>query len=317
VTERHVAPEYLPFVDGPFRWRLGLRPLDLHDWIEIDEHHAAELARRAELMAAHPSTVLVALDDAGPETTELRDLVVDHVLGRFPHVYGRPDPHGPIIVSGVDEPVHVRPGSGSGDGDGDGDPTEMIATAGRLVQEDLVLLVERRGELVVGAGCVCFPNRWHLSSKLGRTMREVHAPVARLNEQLAEPVDGFLARLRPERPFWRLGWGVLDTDERYQPLDATAPPRPGVPDADAPDGLDRSFLRVERETLRRLPRTGAVLFTIRTYIRPLRSLVGRPDEMQRLAGALRALPDDVADYKQLVDLGPMAARWLESAAKES
>src|SRR5699024_6489542 len=118
-------------------------------------------------------------------------------------------------------------------------------------------------------------------------LHAVHEPVALLNEQLAAPIDGFFERLTPERSFWRLGWGVLDTDDWYTPLDGTAAPRPSAPSP------DRLFLRVERETLRRFPRTRAVLFTIRTYVTPIPDIAGDPATAHRLAGALDALPDPV------------------------
>jgi len=157
-------------------------------------------------------------------------------------------------------------------------------------------MVERPGangpELRFGGGSVCFPNRWDLQSKLGLTMAEVHAPVARLNDQLAIPVDRFFDRLRPERSYWRLGWGILDTADLYTPIDGTAAQRPVTP---APEQM---FLRVERETLRRFPRTNCVLFTIRTYVAPL-DTVAAPAARSRLADALEAMPPDVREYKDL------------------
>jgi hypothetical protein len=161
------------------------------------------------------------------------------------------------------------------------------------VPEDLVLLVERDGRLVFGGGSVCFPNRWDLRSKLGLSMAGVHAPVARLNEQLEVPIDSFFDRLTPQRSFWRLGWGILDTADWYTPLDGTAAPRPVDP---APEQF---FLRVERETLRRFPVTNCVLFTIRTYVAPILEAAEDPDVAQRLADSLSALPDDVRGYKDL------------------
>ena len=125
-----------------------------------------------------------------------------------------------------------------------------LDAAARLVPEDLVLLVERDGRLVFGGGSVCFPNRWDLRSKLGLSMAGVHAPVDRLNDQLEAPIDGFFDRLTPERSFWRLGWGVLDTADWYTPVDGTASPRPVAP---APD---QHYLRVERETHASLPGHG-------------------------------------------------------------
>jgi hypothetical protein len=48
-------------------------------------------------------------------------------------------------------------------------------------------------------------------------------------------------------------------------------------------------LRVERQTLRRLPRSGAVVFTIRVYLTPLKEL-GR-GEAGRLAAAIRGVKE--------------------------
>jgi hypothetical protein len=178
----------------------------------------------------------------------------------------------------------------------------------------LALLVNREAGLVFGGGSVCFPNRWDLSSKLGLTMAEVHAPVDRLNEQLQDPIDSFFGRLSVDKPFWRLGWGVLDTDDPYQPMDGTASVPPPIPAIGDPSTGDRLFLRVERETLRRFPRTDCVLFTIRTYIRPLSHLVERPQDAGRLAEALSQLPDDVRDYKRTTELTAAAVHWLSEVS---
>lgn len=293
------APDYQPYVAGPFRWRLGLRPLALDDWIQVDDRYEAELARKAEVLAAHPATVLSWLPDVEPEATEVLDTLLDHLIDHWPDCFSV----SPTAVT------NHRTGATH-----DRTALHPLDLAGRLVQEDLLVMVPRNGRLVFGGGSVCFPNRWDLPSKVGRTMAEVHAPVARLNEQLGDPIDGFFERLRPERPFWRLGWGLLDTEERYQPLDGTAPHRDPAPHPGDPTAPDRLFLRVERETLRRFPRTECVLFTIRTYIRPLRHLAERPDDAARLADALRAMPADVADYKQLEQVAPAATAWLDSVA---
>ena len=53
-------------------------------------------------------------------------------------------------------------------------------------------------------------------------------------------------------------------------------------------------LRVERQTLRRLPRTGAIVFTIRVYLTPIEELAKEPGVPGRMASAIRSWPDDVA-----------------------
>lgn len=275
----------VPWTGGPFRWRLGLRPLDPARWLETGvDHpdHAEQMAAKAAVLADHHDTAVVVADDVEDEAREVLAAIVDHLDRHARRSHGVP-------ASRPDPTLHP------------------LDTAGRLVQEDLVLLVERDGHLVVGGGSVCFPNRWDLRSKLGRTMAEVHEPVPYLNEQLAGPIDKVLSRLRPELGFWRLGWGILDTPEPYQALDGTAH-RSAVAREDL--GLHDMWVRVERETLRRFPSTGAVLFTIRTRIAPLASLLVDPALADELADAVAAVPDAVARYKELHDVGDRIVGWM-------
>ena len=275
-------PPYEPWreTSGVFRWRLGVRPLDMADWIEIDEHHGDEIAAKARIMATNAATALVALDDAEPECAEVADALAAHLRQRFPEQFAGLE---------LDASLH---------------PLDAIA---RQVQEDLVVMAERDGRMVFVAGSVCFPNRWDLRSKLGRTMSEVHEPVALLNEQLEGVIDDVLRRLSPDRPMCRLGWGVIDTDDLYQPLDGTAAPRP----VDAPPAAHH--LRIERETLTRHPNTGCILFTIRTHQMPLPDLrLVDAASAAALADAIASMPDPIGDYKQLRHTGPAIAAWLRS-----
>lgn len=276
-------PQYQPYLDvpaAPFRWRLGLRPLDLAEWLELDDEYDSMIERKRQVMADHAATAFAVLDDVDAESTEIRDAIVAHL-----------ETLDDARVAPVALGLHP------------------LDAAARLVQEDLVFLVERDGRLVCGGGSVCFPNRWDLVSKIGRTMAEIHEPVARLNDHLEAPIDRFFDRLTPDRSYWRLGWGVLDTDELYQPTDGTAPARP----VETPPAAHH--LRVERETLRRMPETGCVLFTIRTYLCPLDAVPG-PDDALALAEAIESMPNDVAEYKQLDRVGTVVSGWLRRAAAD-
>ena len=53
------------------------------------------------------------------------------------------------------------------------------------------------------------------------------------------------------------------------------------------------LFRSERQTLRRLPRTGAVIFTIRAYLTPLVELAKEPGVPGRLASAVRGWDEEV------------------------
>ena len=265
-------------VDGEFRWRLGVRPLELAHWIEFGadaDGPRGWLAEKQRVLDEHHSTAFAAIDGIEPAATEVATAIVDHLAEWAPD--RRRD---------LDPSMHP------------------LEAASRLVPEDLVLMVERDGQLVFGGGSVCFPNRWDLRSKLGQTMSAVHAPVSGLNAQLETNIDQFLERLRPDRPFWRLGWGIIDVAEGYTPSDGTGPDRPVDPQP------REMFVRVERETLRRFPGTGCVLFTIRTYVASLGSIEPGAASAASMAAALEAMPEGIRGYKDLLDLADQIAAAL-------
>jgi hypothetical protein len=65
------------------------------------------------------------------------------------------------------------------------------------------------------------------------------------------------------------------------------------------DAADMWF-RVEWQTLRRLPITGAILFTIRTYVEKLSDLMTREKPLvQDIAELVNKIPENVAEYKSI------------------
>ena len=130
----------------------------------------------------------------------------------------------------------------------------------------------------------------------------MHEPVPAYAEELAARVDRFVDRLRPDRPVWRRNWLVHDTDELHLP--EPPEPRPGAP----------LWLRSERQTLRRLPETGAVLFTIRTQQAPLSVLAERPDLAGRMADAIEAWSPELVAYRGADRWRAEAVAWLRSVA---
>jgi hypothetical protein len=63
------------------------------------------------------------------------------------------------------------------------------------------------------------------------------------------------------------------------------------------DALDRMHLRVERQTIRRLPKAGAVLFTIRVSLDPLRAVFSQTGAREAFARAWTEAPQALRFYK--------------------
>src|SRR5262249_24986889 len=122
----------------------------------------------------------------------------------------------------------------------------------------------------------------------GRPASEIHEPVPRYDNEVAGKVDTFLDRLRPPAVMKRRNWTIHESADLFAPH---SPAR-----ADPTILPEELWLRSERQTLRRLPETDSVVFTIRTQQVQTRVLQQRPDIAGRLADRLAAQPDDRARY---------------------
>jgi hypothetical protein len=287
----------LSLVDGsPWRLSMGLHRLDEDQWLEVDEHRGVELAEKARLLETERETVLATLPAGDAASHELYDLVVVHLAAHL----DRPDTTGAALAHGT-----VRAGPDVGQ--------HPIEAASRLVQEDLCVLVRDDAWRLVAA-CVCFPSRWSLREKLGTTLAEIHGPVPGFDVTLAGPAATFFDRLTVERPVWRRNWTLLDTPVLHLPSPAA---RRRAPDALADDLGALLWFRVERQTLRRLPSTGAIVFTIRTSVRSLGDVVAAtPGFAAALRATLATVEADVASYKGWTALlGPLAS-WLDDVTDD-
>ena len=260
-------------VGDAFRHRVGVKPLDLANWFVRDDEWQPTIEMKQRLIAKRRNEVVSFRDDAHDVAQEAAELVLGW-LGRTP------------TATGVDA---------------------LVEAAG-AVPDDLTVLrsvPSDDGEsLPFVAGVVCSPSRWRLAEKIGLDMLAVHKPVALYAEHIGAAVDTTLTRLSPDKPIWRSNWTLEDHPALFQPYS------PDGPMVEEPGEL---WIRIERETLRRLPRTRGILFTIRGFQEPLSSYVQRgPEVVRTLRELVARLPDSLARYKSVYDYRDFVLGWLDS-----
>jgi len=277
------APAHTPYDGSSKPFAIGLKPIGFERWIEIDAHYPAYLQEKRRLYAQVPEKVFVAEPGTEAAQQEVSDLIAGHLHRHFPNLPAVPLP----------EPA------------GNALREHPLYRASLRVQEDLILM--RRGETGwrLAAGSLCFPSSWSLREKFGRPLEQIHVPVPGFGP--GSRPDLLIARmfdaLSPEQLMERYNWSIQAGDALYLPLsdearDERAASRPSkFPDGDL---AARAFIRVERQTLRKLPSSRDVLFTIRIHLDPLKVLAGHP-ERARLASSfaaqLAALDEEQLDYK--------------------
>ena len=277
-------PVYTPYDGSAHLFTIGLGPLDPARWIEPDGDLERYLLEKDRLIADQRDVVFVEETGTRDAQREVLDLLAEHITARHPSVYRR---EGSAVVAGartIDLDTDEAP----------------LVTAGALVQDDLVLMRRDDSGWRLVAGYVAFPSSWSLPEKFGRRMEDIHAPVPDFGEgtRNALLINRMFDNLEVEQPVFRFNWSINpDADLHYPASKAHG----ALPDGHALS-LETTFARVERQTLRKLPVSGDILFTIRIYTDPLAALRTLPDARRVaavFADQLEALTLPQATYKGL------------------
>jgi hypothetical protein len=292
-------PTYTPY-DGSARlFTIGLGPLDPVRWIEPDGDLERYLREKDRLIADHRDTVFVEEAETRAAQQEVLDLLATHVTQQHPAFYRR-------------EGSTIRIGERTITLDTDEAP---LVTAGALVQEDLVLMRRDDSGWRLVAGYVAFPSSCTLTEKFGRRMEDIHAPVPDFGAGTRNTtlINRMFDNLKVEQPVFRFNWSINpDADLHYPASKAHG----ALPEGHALS-LETTFARVERQTLRKLPVSGDILFTIRIYTDPLAAVHILPDAAKIatvFADQLEALSLPQAEYKGLVAKSTALAAQLRAVA---
>jgi hypothetical protein len=288
---------HLPFEAGPYRMAMGLVAVPASEWFELDQHYHRDVTERRQLLLDCHELVFGALPGSEAARRETLEIVAEHLTARHPAAFTR---RGTTLTNHLtgDEWDLASP------------EQDHLHIAGLLVQEDLCIVqVDEAGHPLFTAAVLCFPSRWRLHEKLGHALPQVHDPVPLYAGRLARPVDRFMRNIKPGHIAMRLNWSVVDSPAMFQPEGKwrDAPNH----EVTAENAGRKLHLRVERQTLTRLPRSGPVLFGIRVHSYPLGSAIRGAAEAARLAAAVRALPEEITLYKSLRPVRAALLEWLD------
>ena len=253
-------------------FRIGLAPIPLSDWFEgpFEADDGDPASRKAATFAQAPELCWGEVDGSRAGQAEVLAMMSAH-LGRAPG------------------------------GDADAPPLRRAAA---LVDDDLCLMEKRDGAWTLTAASLCAPSFFSAAEAVGKPLAGLHAPVTGFGDKLLPRVARIFDTLAADTIVERRNWSVIASGELFVP--DSAPVRARQP-LIAPDQAGRELhLRMERQTLRRLPVTGGVLFTIRIWRQPLDALRAHPARLAAFADAwARVMSDGGRDFRDYKGLGPL------------
>ncbi|KAH8638070.1 hypothetical protein IG631_05840 [Alternaria alternata] len=252
----------LPRPYRPFRWSyhqtMSITKMQTDWWIELHNTYEESIKQRQALFAEHGEAVLQALPGSELACKELMEMVLQFVCTRYPHYFSLSSDkrifHNDILKTDTDLtttlPLHVLLNN---------------------IPEDFALMLrnEKTGLYVFRAGVICSALGWNVGSKIGLELAGIHKPIPDYKEKMQFSMDRYFAKKPTEKPIQRGSWGLeIDTPLYMPPGDPHEALRnQQLPPSELP--LSRIHLRVDWQTLRRLPLSGAVVFNFKALFTPI------------------------------------------------
>jgi hypothetical protein len=293
---------------------------DDRHWIDFDEPvFAHEAALKRVLMSDDFHDRAALLVDEDPSSAEaqreLLDAVIDNLRRYHADRYSfTPDS---VLVKQTGDEYCVSAYR----------TTRPLALVARLVQDDFILMQKREGawRFVAGVACFCLTEIGLRGEKgflhLGSSLERIHKPVPNFFEHMLSTVSRIFDSLNEGQIYWRSNW-ILGEKEEITPYEAAIlgkpPPaasacsfgrRKGMSEeevlrtpvtscseAACAEDLD---LRVEYQTIRKLPRTSTVVFSVHTYVNPLASVRNAPRAAQMMLRGISDMTEETLKYRDM------------------
>ena len=302
-----------PFIDDDYMYSVNIEPHVrggptgvFQAAFDVDEHYVAECRERALVLAQDPNRCIV-LPHMMAAQWDTLELIMENLAQDYPEDFE-------LHRDGdrwrwINRPLDIDDQFTFGDPHSLAyEPFEYIT---RQAQGDFTLQDQRENNLFIDGGMVTTQADWSLEFNVGMTFHEWHGPVPIAHDLgVFDRALQFLMRLQYGQPVRRLNWTMtvnprLDTSPENYPI--WGPDRTTI----TPDNVGRKLhLRVELQTLFRLPRSGGILFGVRAYLASLEELVRIPKWGRRLHRVLRDINPELETYKGLGRYRAIAVDYL-------
>lgn len=298
-----------PPIKGRERYRvmMDIRKLDVQNWLTIDKNYMAEHQVRSQLLQQEKSKVLQCLPESYEACLEALEEVVEFLCQRFPDKFEHKR-------SGDESTVHNRMTGETFVFGGQNNQVDPLEIAVRLTMEDLSILMKNTDdEYYLAASASLFPVGWTVQERIGWTISQLHNPVPLWHQQVAASVSKFLNRLTPSSPMERSNYFVEVKRPDEDLFETLYRPTTLLEDNPNPSPED-IVVRRERQTFRRLPRTGTLVFGVKTFLTTLDELPMQ--ELRNLVKEIKSWPDYVGEYKGREVWGAKALEFCEKRSRE-
>ena len=171
-----------------------------------------------------------------------------------------------------------------------------IKDLGLAIEDDVVIM--HKGKLE--ACFVAFPSSWNAGDKVGKSLAELHEPIAD-NEALLRASDGIMRAMTSGQSYHRYTWGISSLNGYSNH------PLYEKPDFDS---LDDLTFRVEHERTATVIKDTTAVFLIHVDTYPLKEVL--KTDFRLIKESVDSMSENVLQYKNLVKVKELMNEYLLS-----
>ncbi|KAF2678188.1 hypothetical protein K458DRAFT_436089 [Lentithecium fluviatile CBS 122367] len=291
----------------PFRWAyhqtMSLTKMEPDWWLELESTYEERIKQRQELFTKHGKSVLEALPGSEFACKELMEMSLQFLCARYPQ-YFRLDKENMVFYNGIlntesklktAHPLHVLLNN---------------------VPEDFAIMLRdpEKGYYFFRAGVICSALGWNVGSKIGMSLPEIHSPIPDYKEKMQFSMDRYFTKKPTDKAIQRGSWGLEVGQPLYMPPGDPHEKYREVQMADL--DISRCHLRVDWQTLRRLPLSGAIVFNFKALFTPVADFRDEPFIPALLLKVLNEGKRSLMEYKNTWHTEHVVKPELEKYVRE-
>lgn len=291
--------EYLNHAD----LALALTKLEPEWWLEIENTYTSRIKERQDLFKEHGKCVLDYLPGSELACKELMEMCLQFYCARFPTYFSLSADkklfHNAILHTETDltstHPLHVLLDN---------------------VPEDFAIVLRNEGDgmYYFRAGVICSSLGWNVGTKIGMQLKEIHKPIPDYKEKMSFSMDRYFSKMPTNSPIQRGSWGLEVGTPLYMP--------PGHPHEKLRESqkedltIEECHLRVDWQTLRRLPLSAAIVFNFKAVFTPVQEFRDEPCIPSLLLKILKEGKKNLMEYKNTWHVEHVCIPELEGYEQE-
>ncbi|KAJ7168158.1 hypothetical protein C8R43DRAFT_1094745 [Mycena crocata] len=293
----------------PFRWEyhqtMSLKTMDPDRWIELESTYRTRIHQRTQLYIKHGKKIVDWLPGSEGACRELMEMVIQFVCARYPRQFSYAS--GVFYNNILDLSSDTR-------------AVHPLLVLLQHIPEDFLITQEdnKTGLYAFRAGVSCSSVGWNVSTKLGLNLQQIHVPVPDYKEKMEFSMDRlrYFSKMPTNKPIQRGSWSIEVGQPLFLQEDDTAYTISREPGA-APDlEISEIHLRVDWQTLRRLPRSRAIVFNFKALFTPIEEFRSEPYVPRLLLKILQESKPSFLKYKAFAHVERKVLPALEQWATE-